>query len=293
MTFRRAATRYLEENQHKVSIAKDARALELVDPFIGALEVKIVHAGTVAPFIESRRKQGIKSATVRRELAIVRRVLTLSARLWRHEDGMPWLDTVPLLPAVDWNDARKPNPLTVEEEQTLIESLPPHLARCALFMVNTGLRDSELRALRWEWLQLIPQMNRRLFVLPGDVTKNRRERVVPLNDIAWSVIKDEEKGVGHVFTYQGEPMATALNNTAWQKTRDRIRLDVRIHDLRHTFGRRLRSVGVSHETRADLLGHDRGSVTTHYSMAELRELFNAVDRLTGKLKSVPVLRAIS
>jgi len=39
--------------------------------------------------------------------------------------------------------------------------------------------------------------------------------------------------------------------------------------LRHTFGRRLRSAGVSVETRKVLMDHTNGDITTHYSEPEL------------------------
>ncbi len=57
---------------------------------------------------------------------------------------------------------------------------------------------------------------------------------------------------------------------------------VRVHDLRHTFGRRLRSAGVSFEERQDLLGHKSGRITTHYSAAELENLIDAVGKVCGK-----------
>ena len=42
-------------------------------------------------------------------------------------------------------------------------------------------------------------------------------------------------------------------------------MPVRIHDLKHTFGRRLRAAQVSLEDRQDLLGHKSQRITTHYS----------------------------
>jgi len=53
----------------------------------------------------------------------------------------------------------------------------------------------------------------------------------------------------------------------------------RIHDLKHTFGRRLRAAGVSFEDRQDLLGHKSGRITTHYSAAELQNLIEAANRV--------------
>ncbi|MDD1607780.1 MAG: tyrosine-type recombinase/integrase [Methylococcaceae bacterium] len=54
----------------------------------------------------------------------------------------------------------------------------------------------------------------------------------------------------------------------------------RVHDLRHTFGRRLRAEGVSFENRQDLLGHKSSRITDHYCKAEIEELKNAVEKLS-------------
>ena len=54
---------------------------------------------------------------------------------------------------------------------------------------------------------------------------------------------------------------------------------VRVHDLKHTFGRRLRAAGVSFEDRQDLLGHKSGRITTHYSAAELANLIAAAEKV--------------
>ena len=55
-----------------------------------------------------------------------------------------------------------------------------------------------------------------------------------------------------------------------------------MHNLRHTFGRRLRDAGVALETRKALLGHANGDITTHYSAAELDELINAGEMIVDR-----------
>jgi len=54
-----------------------------------------------------------------------------------------------------------------------------------------------------------------------------------------------------------------------------------VHDLKHTFGRRLRAAGVGFEDRQDLLGHKSGKVTTEYSAPELANLIAASNRVCG------------
>lgn len=55
-----------------------------------------------------------------------------------------------------------------------------------------------------------------------------------------------------------------------------------MHNLRHTFGRRLLSAGVLLETRKTLPGHAIGDITTHYSAAELRGLLDAAERIVER-----------
>ena len=69
---------------------------------------------------------------------------------------------------------------------------------------------------------------------------------------------------------------------------------LRWHDLKHTFGRRLRAAGVHLETRKILLSHKNGDITTHYSAPELEELIEAANRVcegkSGKTPALVVLR---
>ncbi len=58
---------------------------------------------------------------------------------------------------------------------------------------------------------------------------------------------------------------------------------VRVHDLKHTFGRRLRAAGVGEETRKVLLGHTNRDITTHYSAVDIAELINAVNKIDRSL----------
>ncbi|MGX8847112.1 tyrosine-type recombinase/integrase, partial [Pseudomonas aeruginosa] len=64
---------------------------------------------------------------------------------------------------------------------------------------------------------------------------------------------------------------------------------IRIHDLKHTFGRRLRAAGVTEEDRRALLGHKNGSITSHYSAAELGKLIDEANKISATDSRGPAL----
>jgi len=69
-----------------------------------------------------------------------------------------------------------------------------------------------------------------------------------------------------------------MNNTAWQRARKEAGLgDLHVHDLRHTVGTRLREARVSLETRSIILWHKNHSMTTHYSEAQVLEVWTALE----------------
>ncbi len=179
----------------------------------------------------------------------------------------------------------------------LFKELPEHLAQMALFAVNTGCRDSEICNLQWEWEVEVPELDTSVFIIPGRYVKNGDDRLMVLNRIALSVVNHRRgKHVSHVFTYNDKPM-TRMLNSAWLRARKKVDLpQVRVHDLKHTFGRRLRAAGVGFEDRQDLLGHRSGRITTHYSAAELSRLVDASNSLCVRGEGKPelvVLRRLS
>jgi integrase len=322
-TFREAATKYLTDYAHRSSIGRSALALKDMDPFIGDKWLDSVHGETFKPYIEARRTSGAPSkhqrgkrkplsmSTLNRNIGVARRVLRLAATVWREVDSnLTWLASAPLIQLESDPTARKAYPLDWDEQQLLFSELAPHLQRMALFDVNTGLRDQELCNLRWGWEQRVPELDtpeirRSVFVLPATSVKNRQARAVILNDVAQSVL-EEVRGEHpvYVFTWEnrkGERHRVGhFRNSGWIQARRRAAdrylqelgkeapagfRNVRVHDLRHTFGRRLRAAGVSFEDRQDLLGHRSTRVTTDYSAAELRNLLNAANRLKKSRKS--------
>jgi len=295
--FETAAAKFVLDNQHKKSLDSDIGRLKYLMPWIGDQPVDKIHTGTLLPWIEHRRKEGVAVGTINHGLKVVRRILNLAAAEWVDENGLTWLRAAPKIRLLPDVNKRQPYPLNWAEQDRLFEKLPDHLRQMALFAVNTGCRDSEICNLRWEWEVKVPELNTAVFMIPASLVKNGDERLVVLNLIAMNVIRRQRgRHSEFVFCYKGKPVKKMLNS-GWKTARENSGLpQVRVHDLKHTFGRRLRAAGVSFEDRQDLLGHRSGRITTHYSAAELSRLIEAAnsvcERGTGKPELV-VLRRLS
>jgi len=280
-TFQEAATKFLMENQHKRSLHNDATHLRLLVKYIGDMTLESIHIGTLQTFMNARRQDGVKMRTINHGLKVVRRILNLASSEWMDEHGLTWLAHAPKIKLLPEPDPRKPYPLSWEEQTKLFKVLPAHLENMATFAVNTGCREQEICRLRWEWETKVPELpNLIVFIVPSELVKNGEDRLIVCNSIAASVIEHvRNQHPTHVFSYRARP-TTKMNATAWRNARKKVNLaHVRVHDLKHTLGRRLRAAGVSFEDRQDLLGHRSGRITTHYSTAELQNLYEAANKV--------------
>ncbi|MGO9566728.1 MAG: tyrosine-type recombinase/integrase [Desulfomonilaceae bacterium] len=287
-TFAEAAAKYLDEAD-KASLWVDAIQIKMLRPFIGHLKLEQIHMGTLQPFIEARRYRKLKDGTMKRNkvrtinygLQTVRHILNLAAGEWIDENGMTWMAAAPKIKFLPEKDKQKPYPLSWVEQDRLFGELPDHLVRMALFKVNTGCREAEVCGLKWEWESPCPELSTFVFVIPGRHRKNGDDHVVVLNRTALAVIEQVRgEHPEYVFTYRGKPVKR-MYDSAWKSARLRAGLpQVRVHDLKHTYGRRLRAADVPEEDRKDLLGHKHGrSITTHYSRAEIAKLIAYSNRV--------------
>ena len=289
-SFEEAAMRYLEDIAHKSSAVTAAMHLDQLLPTIGPLPLEQVHDGTLKAFVDGETARGMAPKTINNAIAVISAVLNRAARVWRTNAGMPWLRQAPprLTRLSTKGRQAKPYPLSWAEQDRLFKLLPRHLADAALYAVNTGCREQEICQLRWEWEVVIPELETSVFILPESITKTGMERVVVLNSVASRVVASR-RGIDkvYVFTYRGKPVGK-LRSTAWRRAWEKAGLPLEagilkgVHNLRHTFGRRLRGAGVPLETRKALLGHANGDITTHYSAAELGELLAAAEKIVNR-----------
>ncbi len=299
--FREAGAKFLVENTHLATIGDVALTLKQLDTYIGHLPLTNIHDGTLATFIADWRSRGLGNRTINIAIARVRRILRLAAMRWRDENNLTWLAVPPSLTMLNEQETRREAyPLTWEQQRIFFTELPGYLQRMALFKVNTGCREQEVCRLKWEYEIEVRELNATVFLIPWDFggrrprsgVKNRRDRLVVLNSVARSVI-EEQRGQHPVwvFSVAGKPVGRMLQR-AWRAARQRAAekwqelhreqappgfAQLRVHDLKHTFGHRLEAAGVADRDCQALLGHARRGVTRQYMAPEVARLRQAAE----------------
>jgi integrase len=187
----------------------------------------------------------VSGDTVRRELAIVRHCLEVA----RHEWGF-------VLPSNPVRQVKLPRPSKPRERRATTTELELLLSACeatssrwlpALIQlaVETGMRRSELLAIRWDDVDL----GAHTVLLRS--TKNGHPRTVPLSPRALEILKDTPRSGEMVFGVS----ANALR-LSWERLRRRAGVSgLRFHDLRHEAVSRFFEKGLNMPEVAAISGH--------------------------------------
>lgn len=122
--------------------------------------------------------------------------------------------------------------LTQEEAKKILNVLPPHYAKMAIFTLATGLRQSNVMNLKWKDTDLIKQ---HAWVHP-DQAKGKKAIAIPLNEGAMHVLMQcKGEHPVYVFSYRKKPIQQ-LSNRTWKRALSRAGIEnFRWHDLRHTW----------------------------------------------------------
>lgn len=136
----------------------------------------------------------------------------------------------------------------------------------ALLLLLTSQRRGEIAGLRSEWID----RDKRLMVLPKEITKNRQEHAVPLTPYVMSLLPDRE---GLLFPARGKPDRVF---SGWSKCMASLRrdcgVDFRLHDLRRTGATMMAGMGTAPYVVERLLNHITGS--TAESLTPLARIYN-------------------
>ncbi len=224
-TWQEVVIRFIQETNHKATHKSDLAHLRWLDPYLKDKLLSDVTRDFVDAITQIRVNQGVSNASVNRLLALLRSIIRKAHFDWEWSDRIP---KVRLLP----EPKRRIRWITPDEARKLLDALPDHLAFAMRFSLATGLRQGNMKNLKWSQVDL----ERSVCWIHPDQAKARRAVHVPLNAEAMKVL-NTLKGVDseYVFTYRGKPVIQ-LTTKAWYKALEKAGIkEFRWHDLRHTW----------------------------------------------------------
>jgi integrase len=165
--------------------------------------------------------------------------------------------------------------------EAVSEEESPYLRGLFVLYVLTGVRKIALARIKWSHVDI------KAGTLSVYQTKAKRDLHVPLSQEAIEVLKQIPRTVGSEYVFAGPSghiHSTAIER-AWLRIKERTKAkgsnidDVRIHDLRRTFGSWLASNGVSIATIMELMDitqHATAKVYMRFQQQALRDAVNLV-----------------
>jgi len=211
-------------------------------------------------------------ASINREIACLKHIFYLAID-WEYTEKNPVARKSIRL----FKEIRRDRILSEEEIKKLLKITSGHTFQIVSFALNTGMRLGEILKLTWEQ---IDKTNRIVHVT---FTKNNLDRDVPINNFLSGIIETINENNEHLFHNPdtGKHLTTIKKSFASALRRAEIS-NFRFHDLRHTFSSHLSMGGIEENTRAELLGHSKGTITSNYTHANWERKIKAVE-IIGKM----------
>lgn len=228
--------------------------------FFNGRKLQAITPKMISEYKSFRYNDGVKPATINRELAMLSKAFNLAVKEWE------WMRDNPVakIPKEKENNERE-RWLTDEEELRLLDKCSAWLKDIIIFDLHTGLRQGELLDLQWSRVNLF----RRTIIIQE--SKNGKPRTIPLNQISMGILTEKTKIKNLkndlVFTSSRGTRIDADNlRRVFEKALGKAGIDnLHFHDLRHTFATRLAQKGIDIYTIAKLLGHKDIRMTQRYA----------------------------
>lgn len=307
-TVRKVAERMLADELHKVRIGKarrgqaptvsqaldmlladykernlrSARITELrvnrhLRPKLGAVAADQLAGKIIKTYISDRKKQEAKPATINRELAALRRALTLC-----HEAEM--LPNPPHIPQLEENNVRE-GFLELEGYEAIRKMLPHYLVPLLVVGFHCGGRKSELLSIELADVDLHAK-EIRLWI---DATKTKRARTIPIYGDMVPILemhidqtKKQYPECRSLFHHNGKPIKDFRE--AWiTACKAAGHPGLHFHDLRRSAVRNLERAGVPRSIAMSITGHTTESTYRRYDITSSKDLRLAAEKLEHRL----------
>lgn len=183
---------------------------------------------------------------------------------------------------------------TQDEMQILISNAPGQLKNILMFTLFTGLRGSELIALRWHDIDFNSEsitVDTRIREGVEDVTKSKRVRIIDMLPQAKEALKKQQLRTGmkndFVFlTQYGTPYVKPSNiSEAIKRLCDEYNIkEGTLHTLRKSCNTLMKQYGMPQDWILDQLGHIEDDVNREHYTGKIKPDLSKIGRVLADLK---------
>lgn len=267
--------RYLSEHAaRRANHRRELTSVRNLSAFFGNPTLNQITPKRIVAYKNHRYTDGVKPATINRELASLKKAFNLARREWE------WCDDNPVcLVSMEQEHNTRDRWLTADEEARIVSAAPAWLRELMVFAIHTGMRQGEILGLTWAGVDLF---RRTVTVFKS---KNGERRTIPLNQTALGLLKQKAGSrsldTELVFPSEAQTRLNASNisrslSLALEKAK---MTDFHFHDLRHTCATRMVQAGVDLYKVQRLLGHKSPIMTQRYAHHYPESLRSGVEAL--------------
>jgi integrase len=240
-------------------------------------------------YIQERQRAGRLPATIKLEIAFLRRAFTIA-----HKEGR--ITEVPVFPSIKVDNARQ-GFFEQADFEAVRSFLSTVLADMATFAYLSGWRKMEVQMLRWAEVDLLGRVAK----LSPERSKGNKGRTLPLVGELWEIVQRRYEArryeliqtcstphmtvlIPWVFHRDSQPIRQF--KTAWKVACRKAGVPHMVfHDLRRTAVRNLIRAGVPQKTAMEITGHRTIGVFQRYDIVDEEDLRLAQSKLQGYLAS--------
>lgn len=254
----------------KATLSADRhRWKERIERFFGAgtsiLTVKPEDVDRFKVWLKTKQTKQLSAATINHHLALLKSAYRLAAR-------NRWISYNPT-DGVQMEHKPPPRDRICSEDEfsALLEHAPSEPLRRAILMgYHTGMRLKAITLLEWRHVDL----RHRIVHVEWSTTKTKQSRDIPMVKPLLEEMRRWDRS---------EPIigksVSAISQGFIKVSRDLGFVDLKYHDLRHTFATRLMRSGVNDATAMRLTGHADAKSLRGYQAVGAIDIRRAMDRL--------------
>lgn len=259
---------------------RDRLSLSHLNEYFGDMKLSEINTGQIKNYQSKRISDGVKPATVNRELSCLKNLFNEAKRSNKFFGDNP----VSSIKYLDENN-EKTRVLSLDEENLLINHCPDHIRPIVRTAIYTGMRKMELLSLKWSNVDLDNQ----LITVEATNSKSKKIKYIPLSDELSLELKKQKLITGfqdYVFLTPsgGNYKGSDCMNSFVRACKNANLNDVTFHTLRHTFGSRGVETTGNIVAVGKILGHADLKTTMRYVHIDksLRDTVNKISELQSK-----------